>query len=101
MKIHKNDNIIVVAGKDKGKKGKVILAIPAKNKVVVEGINMKKKHQKPKGNQKGQIIEFASAMDVSNVMIEDPKTNKPTRIGIKMINNKRVRVTKASGSEIK
>lgn len=102
MKIHKNDNVIIIAGKDKGKKGKVIKVLPKENKVVVEGANMKKKHQKPKGSgQKGQVIEFASAIDVSNVMFDDPKTKKPTRIRMKLINNKYVRVTKDSGSEIK
>lgn len=101
MKIKKDDAVIVIAGKDKGKKGKVIRAIPADNKVVVEGANMRKKHQKPtRRGAKGQMIEYAAPMDVSNVMIEDPKTKKPTRIGYKFVGDKKVRIAKKSGGEI-
>lgn len=102
MKIHKDDNVIVVAGKDKGKKGKVIRAIPTDDKVVVEGLNMRKKHQKSGGQgKKGQTIEFAAPMHVSNVMVEDPKSKKPTRVGKKLVNGKYVRIAKASGAELK
>ena len=101
MKIKKDDNIIVIAGKDKGKKGKVIRAIPSEDKVVVEGVNLRKKHQKPtRQGAKGQLIEFAVPMTVSNVMIEDPKTKKPTRIGYKFVGDKKVRIAKKSGAEL-
>lgn len=101
MKIKKGDNIIVVAGKDKGKKGKVIKAIPHKDMVVIEGVNIKKKSMRPKkSGQKGQIIEIAAPVHVSNVMIADPKTGKPVRIGMKVISGKKVRVSKKSGVEI-
>jgi large subunit ribosomal protein L24 len=101
MKIKKGDNVIVAAGKDKGKKGKVIRAIPADGKVVVEGVNMRKKHQKPtKQGAKGQMIEFAAPMDVSNLMIEDPKTKKPSRVGYKFVGDKKVRIAKKSGAEL-
>ena len=80
MKIKKGDNIIVIAGKDKGRKGTIFKALPQKNQVVISGMNIKKRHQKPrKSGQKGQIIEVASPMDVSNVMLVDPKTGKRTR----------------------
>ncbi|OGI88150.1 50S ribosomal protein L24 [Candidatus Nomurabacteria bacterium RIFCSPLOWO2_01_FULL_33_24] len=70
MKVKKGDNIIVITGKDKGRKGKVIKAIPNLSKVVVEGINMKKRHQRPKkSNEKGQVLEIASPIDVSNIKL--------------------------------
>ena len=101
MKIKKGDNIIVIAGKDKGKKGKVVRALPADSRVVVEGINMRKKHQRAgKGRQKGQIIDIAMPIHISNVMIEDPKTGKPTRIGKRIAGGKRIRIAKKSGTEI-
>ncbi len=101
MKIKKDDNVIVVAGKDKGKNGKVIKAIPSSDKVVVEGVNIKKKHMRPrKSGQKGQIVEIAAPVHVSNVMIKDPKTGKPSRIGMKIVGDKKVRISKKSGEEI-
>ncbi len=101
MKIKKGDNIIVIAGKDKGKKGKVVRALPADSKVVVEGVNMRKKHQRAgKGRQKGQIIDIAMPIHISNVMIEDPKTGKPTRVGKRIAGGKRIRIAKKSGTEL-
>jgi large subunit ribosomal protein L24 len=102
MKIKTNDNVIVIAGKDKGKKGKVVKALPKEDKVIVEGVNMKKKHQRPnRKGLKGEVISFAAPIHVSNVMIEDPKTKKPSRVGYNMVNGKKVRVAKKSGSDIK
>ena len=99
MRIKKGDNIIVISGKDKGKTGKVSKALPSENKIVVEGINVKKKHQRPKrANQKGQIISIASPLHVSNVMILDSKTGKGTRVGAKILEGKKVRVAKKSGT---
>ncbi|MBI5817057.1 MAG: 50S ribosomal protein L24 [Candidatus Yonathbacteria bacterium] len=101
MNIKKGDNVIIIAGKDKGKKGKVVRALPADFKVVVEGVNMRKKHQRAgKGRQKGQTIEITMPIHVSNVMIEDPKTGKPTRIGKKVAGGKRIRIAKKSGTEL-
>lgn len=101
MKIKKNDNVIVIAGKDKGKTGKVIKALPEFDMVVVAGVNLRKKHQKPqKSGQKGQIIEKTLPIHVSNVMIVDTSTGKRSRIGMKMVGNKYVRVSKKSGKEI-
>lgn len=102
MKIKKGDNVIVVTGKDKGKKGKVVQVLPSLNRAVVEGINISKVHQKSrtKGTS-GQIIDRAMPINASNLMIVDPKTSTRTRVGIKNIGGKNVRVTKKSGSELK
>jgi len=81
MKIKKGDNVIVISGKDRGKTGKVIKSFPAFKKVVVEGLNLRTCHEKPKRKgEKGQRIEKSVPMDVSNVMIVDPKTNKRSRV---------------------
>lgn len=101
MKIKKNDNVIVVAGKDKGKSGKVSIAIPSSDKVIIEGVNIKKKHMRPrKSGQKGQVVEISAPIHVSNVMIKDAKTGKPSRIGMKIVGGKKVRISKKSGEEI-
>lgn len=102
MKIHKGDSVIVVAGKDKGKTGKVVRAIPAKNKVVVGGINVSKKHQKPKSsNQAGGIIDKIMPINVSNVMLLHPKTKKGVRLGYKIEDSRKIRVTRGKGGEVK
>lgn len=102
MKIRKGDKVIVITGKDKGKQGTVAKALPSKNKVVIDGVNIKKVHQKPRGGEeaKGEIIEKSFPIDVSNVMFVDAKTGKPTRVGYKMEKGKKVRVAKKSGAVI-
>jgi len=101
MKIKKGDNVIVIAGKDKGKKGKVVHAFPVEERVVVEGANVKKKHQRAKRkDQKGQIIDVSMPMHVSNVMVIDPKTGNRTRVGYKIEGKKKVRIAKKSGAQI-
>lgn len=102
MHIKKGDKVIVITGKDKGKTGTVIEALPKKDRVVVEGVNIVKKHQKPtQMNPEGGIVEFEAAIHVSNVMLIDPKTNQPTRVGTKIEDGKKVRVAKKSGEIIK
>ena len=97
MKIKKDDTVVVISGKDKGKTGKVVRSFPRDEKVIISGVNVKKLHKRPtKTGQKGQIIEQAGPIHVSNVMIVDPKTNKPTRINIKKDSGKRERVTQKS-----
>lgn len=99
MKIKKNDNIIVIAGKDKGKTAKVVKAMPKDNMIIVEGVNMKKKHQRArKANSKGQIVEKAMPIHVSNVMLVEGK--KGVRAGSKKIGDKNVRISRKSGKEI-
>lgn len=101
MKIKKGDNVIVIAGKDKGKKGKILEAFPERSTVVVDGVNIAKISTKPrtKGG-KGQVVERAMPLNASNVMIVDAKTGKRTRVAIKEIAGKNVRVAKKSGNEI-
>lgn len=99
MKIKKGDNVIVTTGKDKGKTGKVMLAIPGKGLVVVENINMHKKHQRAtKSDSKGQIVEKAMPIDASNVMLME--NGKAVRSSRKIIAGKTVRVSKKTGKEI-
>jgi large subunit ribosomal protein L24 len=101
MKLKKNDNVIVLIGKDKGKKGKIVRVLTAKNKVVIEGLNMMKKHQRArKGGEKGQIMNVSMPIHASNVMIVDPKTGKGSRIGKKKVGDKMVRIARKSDQEI-
>jgi len=100
MHIKRNDIVMVITGKDKGKKGKVLKAIPKDNRVIVEGINMQTKHQKQTRKVKAEIKHQEGPIHVSNVMYFDKKANAPTRIGYKIENGKKVRVSKKSGTEI-
>lgn len=86
MKIRKNDNVKVISGNDKGKTGKVLKVFPKESRIIIEGINLRKKHTKPtQKNPQGGIQEKEAAIHVSNVMILDPKSSEPTRIGSKII----------------
>ena len=101
MKIKKGDNVIVISGKDRGKTGKVEKAFTKESSVLISGVNIQKRHEKArKGGKKGQIIEKAFPIHVSNVMVMDPKENKPTRVGYKMVGDKKVRIAKRSGAEL-
>ncbi|MEA5061370.1 MAG: 50S ribosomal protein L24 [Erysipelotrichaceae bacterium] len=101
MNIKKGDKVIVIAGRDKGKEGVVQVAYPKLNRVVIENINVRKKHKKPtQKNPEGTIAEIYAPIDASNVMLADPKTKKPTRVSVKEVKGKKVRVTKKSGSEL-
>jgi large subunit ribosomal protein L24 len=97
--VRKGDTVVVVAGKERGKKGKVLRVIPEKGRVVVERINMIKKHQKPTQKiRQGGIIEREGAIHLSNVMLVDPSSDKPTRVGMKALSDgKKVRVARRSG----
>ena len=97
--VRKGDTVIVVAGKERGKKGKVLRVLPEKGRVVVERINMIKKHQRPTQKiRQGGIIEREGAIHLSNVMLVDPGSNKPTRVGMKALSDgKKVRVARRSG----
>ncbi len=86
MKIKKNDNVMVIAGNDKGTTGKVLKVFTKTQRVIVEGVNIRKRHTKPnQSNPQGGIIEKEAPINASNVMILDPKSNEPTRIGAKII----------------
>ncbi len=102
MKFKKGDNVIIIAGKNKGQKGSILKVLRDINKVVIDGANKVKKHIKPKNkDSKGSIIEIESPINASNVMIVDPKGGKPSRIGKKKIGDKMVRIAKKSGQELK
>ena len=102
LHVKKEDTVIVITGKDKGKKGRVIAAYPRENRVLVEGVNMVKKHQKPnQQNPQGGILHQEAPIHVSNVMLLDPKSGQPTRVGYKVLDNgSKVRIAKKSGEEI-
>jgi large subunit ribosomal protein L24 len=107
MKIHKNDNVMVISGNDKGKTGKVLKVFPKVSRVIVEGINLRKRHTKPsQKSPQGGILEKESPIHVSNVMLIDSKTNEPTRLGTQIIldektgKKKRARVSRASGEMV-
>lgn len=104
MKIRKDDNVIVIAGNNKGKTGKVLKVFPKENRIIVEGVNIQKRHTKPnQANPQGGIIEKEASVNASNVMVLDPKSNEPTRIGKKIIiddktgKKRTARVSKISG----
>ncbi len=100
MKIKKNDTVLVISGKDKGKKGKVLVAMPSENKVIVEGVNIQTKHAKAKQNIPAEIRKQEGPIDVSNVMYYDTKAKAPTRIGYKVENGHKKRVSKKTGQVI-
>lgn len=100
MVIKKNDTVIVLTGQDKGKKGKVIKALPREGRVIVEGVNMQTKHQKQTRTEAAEIKHKEGPIDVSNVALIDKKTGKPTRVGFKIEGDRKIRISKKSGEEI-
>ena len=101
FKIKKGDEVIVLAGKDKGKKGKIVKVLTKINKAIVSDINKVKKHQKPGNNEPGGIVEKEMPIDISNLNYFDTKLNKGVRIGFKLNKDgKKVRVNKKTGAEI-
>lgn len=101
MRVKKGDKVQVIAGKDKGKQGVILQVYPKKERVIVEGINVVTKHAKPSQiNPQGGILEFEAAIHASNVMLLDPETDEPTRIGYEIIDGKNVRIAKRSGKQI-
>lgn len=101
MKIKTGDTVLVTAGKDKGKTGEVMKVDLAKHKVLVKGVNMFKRHLKPRDGIEGGILSLERALNVSNVALIDPTTKKPTRVGYKILESgKKVRIAKGSGVEL-
>jgi len=107
FRIKTDDEVLVISGKDRGKKGRVLRVEPKKNKVFVEGLNIVKRHQRPqqvagaqRAEQVGGVIEKEGPIHISNVMLLDPKDGKPTRIGIDEQDGKRFRVARRSGNRL-
>ena len=105
LKIRRDDEVIVISGKDRGKTGKVLRVDPRKQKVIVEGLNMIKRHQRPMQvadpvKAAGGVIEKEGPIHISNVMLVDPKDNKPTRVGVTRENGVRNRVTRRTNSKL-
>lgn len=101
MKIKKGDQVEIIAGKDRGKRGKVIQVLATVERVVVEGANLIKRHRKPrKEGEKGERIERPAPLHVSNVMLVCPETGKLTRVGYRIEGNEKVRVSKKSGKTV-
>lgn len=101
MHVKKGDKVQVISGKDKGKQGVILEAYPKKDRVLVEGVNVVKKHSKPSQmNPQGGIMSQEAPIHVSNVMPIDPKTGKPTRVGYNVVDGKKVRIAKKSGEAL-
>ena len=101
LKIKKGDRVVVLTGRDKGKTGEVLKAFPRDNKVIVQGVNVAKRHQRPTQTSGGGIIEKEAAIHVSNVAHIDPKDSKPTRVGFKKLDDgTKVRIARRSGEVI-
>lgn len=101
MKLKKGDKVVIITGKDKGKKGKIARVLVAQNRVIVEGANMMKKHQRPrKSGEKGAMRDKEMPISASNVMMLDPKSGVPTRLGKKKVGDKMVRIARKSNQEI-
>jgi large subunit ribosomal protein L24 len=107
MRIRRDDQVVVIGGKDAGKTGRVVRTDPKKRRVYVEHLNMIKRHERPRsvrdaqrGGEVGGIVEKEGPIHVSNVMLLDPKDNKPTRVGVSREAGKRTRVAKRSGQAI-
>jgi len=100
MKIRKGDNVVVITGRDKGKSGSVLRVFPTENRVLVQGINLAKRHTKPRAGQPGGIVEKENPIHASNVALADPKDNKPTRVGFKTVDGRKVRIARRSGEII-
>ena len=100
-KIKKGDSVVVLTGKDKGRKGTVTKVLPTEGRVVVQGVNMVQRHTRPsQTNPNGGIVQKEASLHISNVAIADPSSGKPTRVGFKIEGDKKVRVAKKSGEVI-
>ncbi|MFB5663012.1 50S ribosomal protein L24 [Alteribacillus sp. HJP-4] len=101
LHVKKGDKVKVISGKDKGKEGVILQAFPSRERVLVEGVNIVKKHAKPsQDNPQGGILDQEAAIHVSNVMPLDPKSGEPTRVGYKIEDGKKVRIAKKSGEPL-
>ena len=101
MRIKKGDTVLIISGKDKGRKGKVLKALPERDKIMVDGINLRKKHVRPKkSGEKGQIVEISALINISNVKFICSKCSKTTKIGYKFGEKEKYRICKKCGQRI-
>ena len=100
MKIKRGDRVVVISGKDKGKQGEVLRVLPKEGRIVVDGIALAKRHTKKRGGQSGRIVERPAPIHASNVMVVDPKSKKPTRVGRRMQDSRLVRFARKSGIKL-
>lgn len=101
LKIKKGDHVVVISGKDKGKKGEVLKVLPDENRAIVKGVAMIRRHQRQTASQEGGIISKEAAIHISNLALEDPKDGKPTRVGYKFLKDgRKVRFARRSGEVI-
>jgi large subunit ribosomal protein L24 len=101
LKVKKGDEVVVLSGRDRGKKGEVLRVLPKESRVVVQGVNVMKRHSRPKAGDAGGIVEKEAALHVSNVALADPKDGRPTRVGYKLLaDGRKVRVARRSGEVI-
>jgi large subunit ribosomal protein L24 len=101
LKIKKDDNVVVISGRDKGKQGKVLRVFPAEERAVVQGVHVARRHSKPSMGDPGGIVEKELKIHISNLAHIDPQTNKPTRVGYKFLDGgRKVRIARRSGEVI-
>jgi large subunit ribosomal protein L24 len=100
LKVRKDDEVVVISGRDKGKSGKIVRVIPDENRVVVQGVNMVKRHTRPTQGKTGGIVEKEAPIHVSNVAHMDPKDRTPTKVGYKTVDGRKVRFARKSGEQI-
>ena len=99
-KIRKGDKVVVLSGRDKGRTGEVVEVRPDQNRALVRGVNMVKRHQRQTAQQEGGIISKELPVHLSNIALADPKDGKPTRVGFKIQDGRKIRIAKRSGAEI-
>jgi len=99
-KIKKGDKVVVLTGRSKGQTGEVLKVMPKENRAIVQGVNLVKRHQRPSQVSEGGIVEKEATIDLSNIAILDPKDDKPTRVGFKEVDGKKVRFAKRSGEAL-
>jgi large subunit ribosomal protein L24 len=100
LKVKKGDKVVVITGRDKGKSGEIVKVLREENRVIVQGVNLAKRHQKQSMSQEGGIVQKELAIHVSNVALLDPKSDKPTRVGYKMDGERKIRIARRSGEAL-
>ena len=100
LRIRKDDTVVVLTGRDKGKSGKVVKVMPKESRVIVQGVNVVKRHTRARPGQPGGVVEKELAIHVSNVAHQDPKDGKPTRVGFRTVDGRKLRFAKRSGEMI-